>query len=78
MRREAESLRKSAAHRLPFDIDDKLSPEIGKAAELTDKMADELEKLDKQLDLLNKDLEKKLAKLSEATPIRATAITRPR
>jgi hypothetical protein len=65
MRREAESLRKSAAHRLPFDIDDKLSPEIGKAAELTEKMADELEKLDKQLDLLNKDLEKKLAKLSE-------------
>ena len=64
MRREAESLRKSAAHRLPFDIDDKLSPEIGKAAELTDKMAEELEKLDKQLDLMNKDLEKKLAKLA--------------
>ena len=52
MRREAESLRKSAAHRLPFDIDDKLSPEIGKAAEMTEKMADELEKLEKQLDLV--------------------------
>ena len=65
MRREAESLRKSAAHRLPFDIDEKLSPEIGKAAEMTEKMADELEKLEKQLDLLNKDLEKKLAKLAE-------------
>ena len=64
MRREADSLRKSAAHRLPFDIDDKLSPEIGKAAEMTDKMADELEKLEKQLDLVNKDLEKKLAKLA--------------
>src|SRR5208282_2787407 len=65
MRREAESLRKSAAHKLPFDIDDKLSPEIGKMAEMTDKMADELEKLDKQLEALNKDLEKKLAKMAE-------------
>src|SRR5208282_4145423 len=58
-------LRKSAAHKLPFDIDDKLSPEIGKMAEMTDKMADELEKLDKQLEALNKDLEKKLAKMAE-------------
>jgi len=65
MRREADALRKSMEHRLPFDLDDKLSPEIGKAAELTDKMADELEKLDKQLDLLNKDLEAKLKKLAE-------------
>ncbi len=65
MRREAESLRKSAAYRLPFDIDDKLSPEIGKAAEMTEKMADELEKLQKQLDLLNGDLEQKLKKLAQ-------------
>jgi hypothetical protein len=63
MRREAASLRQSAAHRLPFDIDDKLSPEIGAAAEMTEKMAEELDKLEKQLDLSNKDLEQKLAKL---------------
>jgi hypothetical protein len=63
MRREAASLRESAAHRLPFDIDDKLSPEIGKAAEMTEKMAEELEKLEKQLELANGDLEKKLKEL---------------
>ena len=63
MRREADSMRKSLAYRLPFDIDDKLSPEIGNAAEMTDKMAEELEKLEKQLDLVNGDLEKTLEKL---------------
>jgi hypothetical protein len=65
MRRETDSLRQSLAHRLPFDMDDKLSPEIGKAADMTEKMAQELEKLEKQLDLLNKDLEKKLAALAK-------------
>ncbi len=63
MRREAASLRESAAHRLPFDIDEKLSPDISKVAQMTDKMADELEKLEKQLDLANGDLEKKLTDL---------------
>ena len=63
MRREADALRKSAAQRLPFDIDDKLSPEIDKLAQMTDKMAEELEKLEKQLDQSNKDLDQKLREL---------------
>jgi hypothetical protein len=65
MRREAEELRQSAAHRLPFDIDKNLSPEIDQAAEMTDQMAAELEKLEKQIGLRNGDVQKKLAELAK-------------
>jgi hypothetical protein len=65
MRREASELRKAAEHKLPFDLDNKLSPELGNLATMTDKMAEELEKLEKQLDLANKDLEKKLKEMSK-------------
>jgi hypothetical protein len=65
MRREASELRKSAEHRLPFDLDGKLSPELGNLATMTDKMAEELEKLEKQLDLTSGDLEKKLKEMAK-------------
>ena len=65
MRRHAAEMRASAAHRLPLDIDSKLSPEIENAAAMTEQMAAELEKLEKQLDLLNGDLEKKLDELAK-------------
>jgi hypothetical protein len=65
MRRQAGELRKSATHRLPLDIDSKLSPEIGNVAAMTEQMADELEKLEKQLDLMNAALEKKLNELEQ-------------
>jgi hypothetical protein len=64
MRQEAEAIRKSAARRLPFDLDQRLSPELGKMARLTDEMADELEKLQKQIDLLNKDADQRLKTLA--------------
>ena len=63
MRQEAEAIRRSAARKLPFDLDQKLSPELGKMARLTDAMADELEKLQKQVDLLNKDAANRLEKM---------------
>jgi hypothetical protein len=63
MRRQADELRKSAARRLPLDLDSKLSPEIGNVAAMTEQMAAELEKLEKQLDLTSKELERKLKEL---------------
>jgi len=63
MRQEAEAIRRSAARKLPFDLDQRLTPELGKMARLTDAMADELEKLQKQVDLLNKDAADRLEKM---------------
>jgi hypothetical protein len=65
MRREADELRKSAQHHLPFDIDKNLSPEIEKAAEMTEQMAAELAKLEKLKGLSSGELEKKLAELAK-------------
>ena len=63
LRTEAGDLRKAAAHRLPYDIDQNLSPRIGDLAQLSEDMARELEKLERQKDLLNKDLAKQLQAL---------------
>ncbi len=63
LRTEAGDLRKAAARRLPYDIDQNLSPRIGDLAELSEDMARELEKLERQKDLLNKDLAKQLEAL---------------
>ena len=63
LRAESKSLREAAAHNLPYDIDQKLSPEISSLANMTDAMARELEKLEKQTDLLNDNLAKRLAEM---------------
>ena len=63
LRTEAGDLRKAAARRLPYDIDQNLSPRIGDLAEMSEDMARELEKLERQKDLLNKDLAEQLEAL---------------
>lgn len=64
LRTDAQQMAAAAHARLPYDIDERLSPEIGSAAALTEQMAKELEKLEQQTDLLGKDLEKKLEEMA--------------
>jgi uncharacterized coiled-coil protein SlyX len=65
LEQDAAALRAAAKTRLPYDLDQRLSPEIEAVAALTEEMAKELEKLKKQTDLLNRDLEKQLAALAQ-------------
>jgi cell division septum initiation protein DivIVA len=63
MRRESDALRQAALQRLPFDLDEKLSPELDRLARMTDEMAKALDELQKQRDLLNDDAAKQLEKM---------------
>jgi hypothetical protein len=65
MQADAEALAKAARSRLPYDLDEQLSPEIGRVAAMTEAMAQELDKLQKQMDLLPGDLDKKLADMAD-------------
>lgn len=70
MREEAEAIRKSAEHELPYDIDKNLSSRLAERAADLEEMARQLEALEKQLspledesDLKSEQLARQLARL---------------
>lgn len=63
LRKESDRLRKSAAHKLPLDIDQNLTPQLESLAAISSEMADELEKLLSDSELLNERLAERLAEM---------------
>jgi hypothetical protein len=65
MRKESEDLRKLSKHKLPFDLDQKLSPALDQMAQLPDEAAEELEKLLKEGDLRHDAIQRQLEKMGK-------------
>ena len=65
LRRDSDELRKSAAHKLPYDIDENLTPQLEDIARMTSEMADELEKMLGDSQMQNERLAKKLEEMAK-------------
>lgn len=65
LRKESEALRRLADHKLPFDMDNNLAPELQRLAKMTDEIADALEKLAAEKELLNDRLAAKLKEMAD-------------
>ena len=57
-------MRQAAKHKLPFDLDKSLTPELERLAKTTNAMADELEQLERERELINEKLAGKLDEMA--------------
>ncbi|MEN6451699.1 MAG: hypothetical protein ABFC96_14500 [Thermoguttaceae bacterium] len=65
LRREAAEMRKAAEHKLPFDVDNALTPELERLAKENESLAAELEQLRRERDLMNGKMAGKLDELAK-------------
>ncbi len=65
LRKESEALRRLASHRLPFDLDENLTPQIEKLAQMSAEITEEIEKLAAEDELLNKQLAEALKQIAK-------------
>jgi hypothetical protein len=65
MKEEAAALRKLGDHKLPYEMDQKLSSEMSKAAQLPEEAAEALEKMLQDSELHNEAVERQLKKMGK-------------
>ncbi|MBN1588269.1 MAG: hypothetical protein JW888_02010 [Pirellulales bacterium] len=65
LQKESQALRELSETRLPVDLDENLSPQIAKLADMTGQMAGELEKLLKESSLNREPIERQLKKMAK-------------
>lgn len=62
---EAEAIRQSAEHKLPYDIDENLSDELTKMSQAARELGEQLDQIQKSPELSNSQLSEKLKELAE-------------
>jgi hypothetical protein len=65
MKEEAAAMRELSDHKLPYSLDQRLSSELNKAAQMPEEAAEEIEKMLQEGDMHNEALERQLGKMKK-------------